>query len=141
MQTTIPNPTQSLATTVPSAATRWLKLAVVYLLLGISMGIVMGATENFTLRPVHAHVGLLGWASLGLAGLIYSVFPTAATSRLGRIHFWLHNLGLPLMMAALAALLLGFVGAIPFLVAAECMLAAGFIAFALNVFRNLDRRT
>lgn len=139
MQTTLPTRTESLAANIPPAATRWLKLAVIYLLLGISMGIVMGATENFTLRPVHAHVGLLGWASLGLAGLIYSVFPTAATSRLGRIHFWLHNLGLPLMMAALAALLLGVSSAIPFLVTAELMLASGFVAFALNVFRNLDR--
>jgi hypothetical protein len=139
MQTTLPIRTESLAANIPPAATRWLKLAVIYLLLGISMGIVMGATENFTLRPVHAHVGLLGWASLGLAGLIYSVFPTAATSRLGRIHFWLHNLGLPLMMAALAALLLGVSSAIPFLVTAELMLASGFVAFALNVFRNLDR--
>ena len=30
----------------------WLKLAVVYLILGISLGIAMGASQNFTLRPV-----------------------------------------------------------------------------------------
>jgi hypothetical protein len=45
----------------------WLKLSVVYLIIGISMGIAMGASQNFTLRPVHAHVNLLGWTTMALA--------------------------------------------------------------------------
>ena len=43
------------------------------------------------------------------------------------------------MMGSLAALLLGRADAMPLLVAAEFLLAAGFVAFALNVFRNLGR--
>ena len=60
-------------------ATVWLKLAVLYLIVGIGLGIAMGATENFTLRPVHAHLNLLGWTTLALAGLIYSVYPNAGS--------------------------------------------------------------
>ena len=64
----------------------WLKLAVLYLILGIALGIAMGASQNFTLRPVHAHINLLGWTTMALAGLIYSVFPKAGESGLARLH-------------------------------------------------------
>ena len=42
--------------------------AVLYALLGMSLGMFMGATEDFTLAPVHAHINLLGWATLALMG-------------------------------------------------------------------------
>jgi hypothetical protein len=45
----------------------------------------------FILAPVHAHLLLLGWASLALAGIIYHLYPAAGTTRLARIHFWAHN--------------------------------------------------
>ena len=31
------------------------------------MGLMMGASQDFTLRPVHVHVNLLGWTTLALA--------------------------------------------------------------------------
>ncbi|MEO8132772.1 MAG: cytochrome-c oxidase [Betaproteobacteria bacterium] len=118
-------------------ATTWLKLSVIYLIVGIAIGIGMGATENFTLRPVHAHLNLLGWTTFALAGLIYAVYPDAAKSRLARIHFWLHNAAVPVMMASLAVFLLGNPKAVPFLVASEFVAAAGVIVFAFNVFINV----
>lgn len=119
---------------------RWLKLAVVYLLAGVVLGIVMGASHDFTLRPVHAHLNLLGWTTLGLAGLIYAVYPQAATTRCARVHFWLFALALPVMMLALTGLLLGQGAALPALVASEFAILGGVLAFALNVFLNLMPR-
>lgn len=131
-------------TSVTSSAPRfstagiiWLKLSVVYLIIGISMGIAMGASQNFTLRPVHAHVNLLGWTTMALAGLIYSVFPKAGESRLARLHFWLLNLALPVMMLALAMLLFGQMAVAPVLALAEIAAALGIVAFAVNMFINL----
>jgi hypothetical protein len=115
----------------------WLKLSVVYLIVGIGMGIAMGASQNFTLRPVHAHVNLLGWTTMALAGLIYSVFPKAGTSRLARVHFWLLNLALPVMMVALGLVLFGRMAVVPVLGAAEIVAALGIAAFAANLFINL----
>lgn len=117
----------------------WLKLAVLYLILGISLGIAMGASQNFTLRPVHAHINLLGWTTMALAGLIYSVFPQAGESRLARLHFWLLNLALPVMMGALTMLLLGHAGAASVLAIAEIVGALAILAFAANLFLNLER--
>ena len=106
----------------PSAAL-WLRLAVLYLIVGIGLGIAMGASENFTLRPVHAHLNLLGWTTLALAGLIYSVYPDAGRSRLAAIHFWLHNISLPVMMGSLTLFLLGNPKVVPVLVASEIIAA------------------
>ena len=64
-----------------TVAQRLLKIAVVYLFLGALLGITMGIFQNFALVPVHAHVLLLGWATLNLAGLIYHLHPLAATSK------------------------------------------------------------
>ena len=117
----------------------WLKLAVVYLIVGISLGIAMGASQNFTLRPVHAHINLLGWTTMALAGLIYSVFPKAGESRLARLHFWLLNLALPVMMGALGMLLFGHVGIAPVLAVSEIIAALAIVAFAANLFLNLKQ--
>ena len=62
-----PTVERSAAISFSPNATVWLKLAVLYLIVGIGLGIAMGATENFTLRPVHAHLNLLGWTTLALA--------------------------------------------------------------------------
>ena len=42
----------------------FIKIAVVYLVVGATLGLGMGIAQTFTLAPVHAHLVLLGWASL-----------------------------------------------------------------------------
>ena len=91
----------------------FLKIAVVYLAIGAGLGLYMGITVQFTLAPVHAHLLLLGWASMALAGIVYHLYPAAATTRLARIHFWLHNLALPVFMVGLGMLLSGRQAAMP----------------------------
>lgn len=118
----------------------WIKLAVVYLIVGVAMGIMMGASRDFTLRPVHAHINLLGWATFALAGLIYTVYPRAGLSKLARIHFWLMNISVPVMMAALGIILTTQnMKIIPVLVVAEMLAAASVLAFAANIFLNLKQ--
>jgi cbb3-type cytochrome oxidase subunit 1 len=116
----------------------WLKLAVLYLIAGVSLGIAMGASENFVMRPVHAHLNLLGWTTMALAGVVYTVFPQAGLSRLATIHFWLHNVSLPIMMGALSLLLLGHTQVVPVLAASEMVAAAGVLVFACNIFMNVN---
>ena len=124
----------------PSAAL-WLKLAVVYLIIGVGLGIVMGASGDFALRPVHAHVNLLGWTTLALAGLVYGAYPEAAMSGLAKIHFWLHNVSLPVMMISLSLLMLGNAEALPILAGSEIVMAAAVIVFSCNVFLNVQAVT
>jgi hypothetical protein len=65
------------------------------------------------------------------------VFPQAAHSRLAKIHFWLYNLGTPLMLATLTAFLLGYKQVLPAMVIAEFTVAAAILAFAANMLMNL----
>ena len=115
----------------------FLKIAVVYLFIGAMLGLAMGITQKFALVPVHAHLLLLGWASLALAGLVYHLYPAAATTRLARIHFWLHNLGLPVFMVALGVMLTGTESAIPIVAASASVVLVGLALFATNVLINV----
>ena len=49
----------------------FLRIAVVYLLAGVSLGIFMGASGDHSMFPLHAHINLLGWVSMSLFGFFY----------------------------------------------------------------------
>ena len=116
---------------------RFLQIAVVYLLVGALLGGFMGITQQFTLAPVHAHLLLLGWASFALAGLVYHLYPAASTTLLARIHFWLHNLGLPAFMIALGMLLTSHESAGPFVAISAGVVIIALALFATNVLMNV----
>jgi cbb3-type cytochrome oxidase subunit 1 len=117
----------------------FLRIATLYLIVGVVMGFVMGITESFQYAPVHAHVNLLGWASLGLVGVIYHLYPAAAETLLARVHFWLHNLGLPVFMVALAVMFAGNPAANAGVKIGATMTVLGLVAFAVNLFANVRR--
>lgn len=117
----------------------WIRIAVIYLMVGVGMGMFMAATQAFQYAPVHAHVQLLGWASMALVGLLYDRFPEAGGSRLGLAHFWLHNLALPVAMVALFLLMAGNTGVRPILVVGEIGTAVGLALFTANIQLNLRR--
>ena len=115
---------------------RFLRISVIYFLAGIAIGIVMAASQDFTLRPVHAHVNLLGWVSLMLFGLYYRSVPAAAATRLAKVHFWLYNLALPVQMVMLTFFLGGKTELEPVLGIASAVLAVGAACFAVNLWRH-----
>jgi hypothetical protein len=71
----------------------FLLLATILLVCGATLGIVMGAREDFQLVPVHAHLNLAGWASLALFGLTYRAYPELAATRLAAYHFGVSAVG------------------------------------------------
>jgi len=116
---------------------RCLRFAVVYLMLGVGMGVAMGVTHRFEYAPVHAHVNLLGWVSLGLFALIKHWLPQAAMTRLARWHFWLHNTGVPVFMVSLLLLRGGVEGAETFVRLGGAVTFLGLVLFAINLLRTL----
>jgi hypothetical protein len=96
----------------------------------------MGIKQNFALVPVHAHLLLLGWASLALAGVVYHLYPAASETRLARLHFWLHNVGLPVFMIGLGFVLTGTESIVPVVVVAAITVLVGLVLFAVNVMLN-----
>jgi hypothetical protein len=91
-------------------AIRLLRIAAVYLLVGVVLGLAMGITHRFEYAPIHAHLVLLGWASLGLAGVVYALYPHAAQTRLARVHFSLRAGYAPTEPAVAGGAVTTFVG-------------------------------
>jgi hypothetical protein len=63
--------------------------AVVYGILGMLLGNIMGATEDHSQLVTHAHMLLIGWVSFAIFGFFYHLFPGRAASVLARVHFGL----------------------------------------------------
>jgi hypothetical protein len=116
----------------------FLRLAVVFILIGVSLGYYMGATQNFTASPVHAHINLLGWVSMFLYGLFYRANPEAAEGLLPKVHFWLALVGFLIFMPSLAIEVLQITSALPLahigLIVGPTIVVLGMILFAVIVF-------
>jgi len=117
----------------------WIRIAVLYLLFGACFGAVMGMTHDLQYAPVHAHINLLGWATLALAGILYHLFPQAGGSRLGLTHFWLHNLALPPLMLALFLMLGGNQSLEPVVGLLSLVMVLALLTFAVNLFLNMSK--
>lgn len=121
---------------------RLLKIAVVYFVIGIAFGMYASISTDFRFTGVHAHVNLLGWASLALAGIIYHLFPKAANHVLGKAHFWLHNIGLPVMMLCLFLMI--YLNDLAYemgIAIGASLTSLGVLAFLVNVFMNVSAST
>ena len=114
-----------------------LRLAGIYLLVGMSMGIGMGAAQNLALAAAHAHLNLLGWATLALAALVFTVWPRTSATRTARAFFWLYNLALPLGMLALSLELLGHTQWMPVIIVGQLALFAAAMLFVATVLVSL----
>ena len=115
----------------------WFELAVIYFVSGVALGIWMAASGDHGLFPVHAHVNLLGWVSLSLMGLLYRQFPHLAATGLATVHFWLYNLGLPVIFISLTLYLKGNTGIEPVLGAGSSVVGVSVLLFAVNVLKNI----
>jgi hypothetical protein len=119
-------------------ARRWFLAAIVYFLLSVSLGVYMGASGDHALFSVHSHAALLGWASMALTGVVYRAFPVAATHRLAVLHFYLYQAGVPVMLIAVAALVLGHAGAGPVAGIASAAVLASVLIFGWVIFFRPD---
>jgi hypothetical protein len=110
-----------------------------YLLVGIVMGMYMGGSGDHTLMPVHAHINLLGFTLMTLFGLVYRVVPELTASSLARVHFWMHQLGVLVLLVLLFLIIGGFAAEArigPFMPIGEVVILGATLCFALNLWRN-----
>lgn len=115
----------------------WLmRMAVFYLVLGVVLGNVMGASHDHTMTAVHAHLNLLGFAVMMLAGLWFKAVPAAADSHLARTYFWLHQFVFPVQMVLLWMVIKGNTSVDPALGLCSVLVGVGILCLAINVWQN-----
>lgn len=107
---------------------------VVYVTLGMLWGIQMGIAQDFTLAPAHAHLNLVGFVTMALAGIFYHVTPRAAASPLARVHFALATLGVWVMVPGIALALTGQGEGLA--IAGSLATLAGMLVFLANLIMN-----
>ena len=113
----------------------------VYILLGVMMGMYMGASGDHTLYPVHAHINLLGFVLMLIFGLVYRQFPTMAGTGLARIHFWLHQTGVLVLIIMLVLMFTGQISEeamFPLAPISQLAILIGLMCFGWNVYRHVD---
>lgn len=108
---------------------RWVRMALVYFLVAVAMGVAMAATHDHRLKGVHVHINMLGWVSMALFAWLYQQFPRAAASRWAAVHFWLYSLAMPVSMAGLAGVLLGDARFMPLVAGGSVLVMVSVVIF------------
>jgi cbb3-type cytochrome oxidase subunit 1 len=124
--------------------TRFIKSALGWLGIGVSLGVAMAAHPMWIIyRPAHVHMNLLGFVTMMIFGVAYHVVPRffghpLYSKKLAGGHWWLSNVGLALM--AVGFFMAPHVGArsVPVLATGGVLSALGAFAFIFNIWRTID---
>jgi hypothetical protein len=117
----------------------FLRIAVLYLIVGVSLGIGMGASGDHSLHPLHAHLNLLGFVLMTLFGLFYRVLPAAAETTLAKAHFWIYVPAHFGQMVLLTLLMRGNEAVDPALGLASLLVGVAILCFATVVWKHTGK--
>ena len=120
---------------MPRVAQLFFKTAIIFLFVGIAIGLHMGIAGNHSAFTAHAHINLLGWVTSALFGGYYALNPAKAQRKLAMVQYSIYTLGLLVMLPALylkyGANMLSIE---PVLAGGSLIVAAGVLMFAVVVF-------
>lgn len=117
-------------------AGRFFRASAVTLLAGLALGMHMAIGDDTTLRPVHAHLNLVGFVLPMLYGLFYQAVPGAAEGWWPIFHIWAAFTAAVCLPLGMALIVLGHSGPgepLSFLGMLAMLVAA--LVFARAVFR------
>lgn len=105
-----------------------------YLVIGMTLGIVMGARQDFQLAPVHAHINLVGFVAHCLFGIVHRAWPALRTTALASLQFWLFVGGTPIFLGGVAIAL--FTGHAALAIIGAILVLLGALTFLAMVSRS-----
>ena len=115
---------------------RFIKVAVIFALTGMALGINMAITGVHDQIQAHAHINLLGWVTMMLFGLFYKSHGGAAQGKLAMVHFWLSTLGAIVINLGVFLFYSGMPEAEPVAAIGSIIVILGMATFAVVVFKN-----
>jgi hypothetical protein len=114
---------------------RWfILIGLLYGIFGFGFGIWVGINERFEQAHLHAHINLIGFASMVLFGLLYRAFPALVASRLAAAHFLLYNIGAVVFLAGIP--LAAAHQTVVFAAGGSLTVLAGLLVFLANYLQN-----
>jgi hypothetical protein len=119
---------------MPKVSELYLKTAIVFLLVGIGLGLHMSITGNHEGTGAHAHANLLGWVTMALFGTYYALVPRKAGRRIAMLQYGVYTLGCIIMLPALYLMLSGKPSLEPLVAVGSLIVLAGVLLFAFVLF-------
>lgn len=121
---------------MPQISNWFFRLAILYLLAGVALGLFMAASHDHSMFPAHAHLNLLGWVTMSLFAIFYRLVPAAAQGKLAKVHFWIYVPAHFVQMVTLFMLMRGNTAIEPILAVASFAVAGAIIVFAVNLWKH-----
>ncbi|WP_425419894.1 hypothetical protein [Oricola indica] len=119
---------------MPKISKLFFKTAILFLLVGIAIGLKMSISGVHNVTGAHAHANLLGWVTMAIMGAYYALAPAKAEGRLAIVQYGVYTLGVLIMIPALYMLLLGNPQYEPLVAGGSLITFAGVILFAFIIF-------
>jgi hypothetical protein len=119
---------------MPRISEYFFRTAILFLIVGIGIGIHMSISQNHNVIGAHAHINLLGWVTSALFGGYYALNPAKAAGVLPMIHYVVHTLGVAAMGTSLYLFLQGNTALEPVLAVSSLVVFAGVLLFAWIVW-------
>ena len=101
---------------------------------GMIWGIIMAASGDHGMMPAHAHLNLMGWATLALMGTYYAL--TGQGGRIGWLNFYLSALGVAVTIPSLGLMLAGNEAAEKGATLGSILALLGMLVFAYGVLTS-----
>ena len=119
---------------MPRISEYFFRAAILFLVVGIAMGIHMSISQNHNVIGAHAHINLLGWVTSALFGTYLALNPAKANGLLPRLQYLVYVLGVIVMGASLYLMLDGNSAMVPVVAVASLVTFAGVLLFAVIIF-------
>ena len=124
---------------MPRVSAAFFAFGALCLLTGMTMGMQMGASQDFTLMPAHAHLNLLGWVTMSLYGAFYAVIRETMSEKLAWANFGLSALGVIVMIPSLILMLKGDETKEVYIALGGGIAMLGLLVFGVSVAKELLR--
>jgi cbb3-type cytochrome oxidase subunit 1 len=119
---------------MPRIAEYFFRAAILFLIVGIGIGLMMGITQNHNVIGAHAHINLLGWVTSGLFGTYYALNPNKARRPVAMAHFLVYTAGVVTMTFSLYMVLSGEGAFDVPLIIGSLVIAVGVLLFGWVVY-------
>ena len=119
---------------MPRIAKLYFRTAIIFLIIGISIGLSMAISQDHSAIGAHAHANLLGWVTMAIFGGYHALNPAKAERRIAMIQYGIYTAGVALMVPALYLMLTGYPQMEPVVAIASLITFAGVLLFAVIIF-------
>lgn len=121
---------------MPRIAHLYFRTAIVFLIVGLCMGLKMGISGDHSIIGAHAHANLLGWVTMAIFGGYHALNPEKAERRIATLQYGVYTFGVALMVPALYLMLSGNAALEPVVGIASLITFAGVLMFAYIIFSS-----